>query len=355
MKERKSFRVRRRDDDRVTAPMVPWQLILIVLGIMILLATAQTFIVDAYLDKIGALVGVLTAYLIFVSMVLAGGIWLVWRQTTGKPLRMIAKAARKVAEGDFSIQLPFGRKNGRMNEIDVLIEDFNKMVRELAGNEMLKNDFISNVSHEIKSPLSIIRSYTKALQDGACSPDQQEEYTAAVLEATDKLNAMITNILKLGKLENQQIFPQRRTYQLGEQLRYCALQFMEQWQAKKIEFEIDVEDVAVCYDDSLLELVWNNLLSNAVKYTEPGGRISLTSRKEGDAVSVTVKDSGCGMDEEACRRVFEKFYQGDTSHAAEGNGLGLALAKKVVDIAEGNITVESAPRKGSAFTVTLKI
>ena len=147
MKERKSFRVRRQDDDRVTAPMVPWQLILIVLGIMILLATAQTFIVDAYLDKIGALVGVLTAYLIFVSMVLAGGIWLVWRQTTGKPLRMIAKAARKVAEGDFSIQLPFGRKNGRMNEIDVLIEDFNKMVRELAGNEMLKNDFISNVSH----------------------------------------------------------------------------------------------------------------------------------------------------------------------------------------------------------------
>ena len=130
---------------------------------------------------------------------------------------------------------------------------------------------------------------------------------------------------------------------------------MEQWQAKKIEFDIDVEDVAVCYDDSLLELAWNNLLSNAVKYTEPGGRISLTSRKEGNSVSVTVKDSGCGMDEESCRRVFEKFYQGDTSHAAEGNGLGLALAKKVVDIAEGTITVESAPGKGSAFTVTLKI
>ena len=242
-----------------------------------------------------------------------------------------------------------------MNEIDVLIEDFNKMIRELAGNEMLKSDFISNVSHEIKSPLSLIQSYTKALRDGAYLPGQQEQYMNTVIEATERLNIMITNILKLSKLENQQIFPERKTYPLGEQLRHCALRFMKKWQEKNIEFEIDVEDVPVHYDDTLLELVWNNLLSNAVKYTELGGHISLTSRKEKDKVLVIVQDSGCGMDAETCRRVFEKFYQGDTSHASEGNGLGMALAKKIVDIAGGRIWVESSPGKGSKFTVELNI
>lgn len=355
MNWKKLFRPFKEEDPRVTAPMISWWLIFVVMGIMFLLVTAQTFIVDAFLDQIGALVVVLTCYLVFVCLVLAGVIWFVWRQTTGKPIRKIARAARKVAEGDFSTQIPNIRKKQRMNEIDVLIEDFNKMIRELAGNEMLKSDFISNVSHEIKAPLSLIQSYTKALKDGAFPPGQQEQYMDTVLEATERLNIMITNILKLSKLENQQIFPERKTYQLGEQLRRCALCFMEKWQEKEIEFEIDVEDVVVCYDDTLLELVWNNLLSNAVKYTEQGGHISLISRKAGNMVLVTVEDSGCGMDAETCRRVFEKFYQGDTSHADQGNGLGMTLAKKIIDIAGGRIWVESGPGEGSTFTVELKL
>ena len=346
MNWKKLFRPFKEEDPRVSDPMISWWIIFVVMGIMLLLVTAQTFIVDAFLDQIGALVGVMTCYLVFVCLVLAGVIWLVWRQTTGKPIRRIARAARKVSEGDFSTQISRPRKNKRMNEIDVLIEDFNKMIRELAGNEMLKSDFISNVSHEIKAPLSLIQSYTKALKDGAFPPGEQEQYMDTVLEATELLNIMITNILKLSKLENQQIFPERKTYQLGEQLRRCALCFMEKWQEKEIEFEIDVEDVVVCYDDTLLELVWNNVLSNAMKYTEPGGRITLTSRKAGNTVLVTVRDTGCGMDAETCRRVFEKFYQGDTSHADQGNGLGLALAKKIIDIAGGRIWVESSPGEG---------
>lgn len=239
--------------------------------------------------------------------------------------------------------------------MDVLIEDFNKMIQELNGNEMLKNDFISNVSHEIKAPLSLIQSYTKALRDDVVPQGQREQYMNTVIEATERLNIMISNILKLSKLENQQIFPERKTYQLGEQLRRCALRFMDRWQKKEIEFEIDVADVAVHYDDTLLELVWNNLLSNAVKYTDKGGTIRLTSRKEENKVIVVAEDSGCGMDAETCRRVFEKFYQGDTSHASEGNGLGMALAKKIVDIAGGGIRVESSLGKGSRFMVELNI
>ena len=355
MKRRKLSRPFREEDPRVTAPMISWKIIFVVMGMVFLLVAVQTALITHYLaSRIGAMVAVLASYLVFVCLVIAGIIWLVWRHTTGKPLRRLAKAARRVAAGDFSAQVP-ARSARKLNEMDVLIADFNKMVRELAGNEMLKSDFIANVSHEIKTPLAIIQSYTKALRDGYVPQEQREQYMDTVVEAAGRLNAMIGNILKLSKLENQQIFPAPETYQLGEQLRRCALNFMEQWQAKEIDFSIDVADVAVCYDAELMELVWNNLLSNAVKFTGRCGQISLTSRVAGDTVAVTVRDTGCGMDEETRRRVFEKFYQGDTSHAGLGNGLGLALAKKVVDIAGGTIRVESRPGEGSAFTVELKI
>lgn len=344
-----------REDPRVKAPMISWYIILIALGGLILVTRVQSVIIERYSEQLGVMISLLAAYIVLVCLALTGIIWLVWRHTTGNPLRKLARAARKVAAGDFTVQVTLGRKKRRLNEIDVLVEDFNTMVRELAGNELLKSDFIANVSHEIKTPLTIIRSYTKALRDGCAPPEQREQYMDTVIEAAERLNTMIGNILRLNKLENQEIFPSPQTYQLGEQLRRCALGFMEQWEAKGIEFEIDVVDVAVRHDADLMELVWNNLLSNAVKFTDSGGKIRLSSALAGDAVCVTVSDSGCGMDEETRRRAFERFYQGDTSRASEGNGLGLALAKKVVDIAGGEIGVESSPGMGASFTVLLPV
>lgn len=356
MKWKKLLRPFREEDPRVTAPMISWHIILVILGIVFLLVAVQTVLISKSLDNhIGAMVAVLTCYLTFVCLTIAGVIWLVWRQTTGKPIRRIARAARQVAARDFSVQIATTHKGKKMNEIDALIEDFNKMTRELASNEILKSDFIANVSHEIKAPLSIIQSYTKALKDGYATPEQQTQYMDTIITASKNLNSMITNILKLNKLENQQIFAESEPYQLGEQLRRCALSYMEQWQAKGIEFEIDVEDIAVCYDASLLELVWNNLLSNAIKFTETGGCISLTSQTGDNAVFVTIKDTGCGIDIETQARIFEKFYQGDTSHASEGNGLGLALVKRVVEIIGGEITVESTPGQGTAFTIKINL
>ena len=156
-------------------------------------------------------------------------------------------------------------------------------------------------------------------------------------------------------MENQQIFPEAKPYQLGEQLRHCALGYMEKWQEKDITFDIDVVDVSVNYDASLLETVWNNLLSNAVKFTDNGGTIWLKSRLTDYGVSVSVSDTGCGMSQDTLNKVYEKFYQGDTSHSSEGNGLGLALAKRIVDICGGKITAESQEGKGTTFTVELKI
>lgn len=240
------------------------------------------------------------------------------------------------------------------DEIEVLIEDFNKMAEELNSVETLKGDFIANVSHEIKSPLSIIQSYTMALKDRDLTPDKREEYADTVIGATQKLSLMVANILKLNKLENQEIYAVKRRYQLGEQLRRCALSQMESWQTKNIDFQIDIEDIIINYDESLLEIVWNNLISNAIKFTEPGGKVELSSTVDEEYVYVKIKDTGCGMSEEEMERIFDKFYQGDSSHSTQGNGLGLALVKKVLQLAEGEIKIESSPNKGSTFTVKLK-
>ena len=342
-------------DPRVTAPLISWKVLLVLFGILYIFTVLAVLIYSAFFDQLGTLVAMFVYYLGACGLVFAVLIGIIWRQVIGKPIRKVATAARKVASGDFSVQIKNERKDGKKNEIDILIDDFNTMARELRGNEVLKNDFISNVSHEMKTPLSVILSYTKALKDGKVAPEERENYMDVVISTAEKLNGMIGNILKLSKLENQQIFPVAKPYQLGEQLRSCALAFMPKWEEKGIDFEIDVIDISVNYDASLLELVWNNLLSNAVKFTERGGKITLTSQKTETGVSVSVKDTGCGMDEENLKKIYEKFYQGDSSHAADGNGLGLALAKKVVDICGESISAESSLGKGTVFTVELKI
>ena len=342
-------------DIRVTAPLIRWKSAIIIFIIIFLVTMVQTLILATFMNQLPVLISVLVNYLLCACIMFFVIFMIFWRYKISRPIKKLAKAARSVAKGDFSVQIESERKDGKKNEIDVLIDDFNKMTRELAGNEMLKSDFIANVSHEIKTPLSIIGSYTKALRDDKVQEDQRLQYMDTVIMATQNLNDMITNILKLNKLENQQIFANPQTYQLGEQLRSCALSFMNRWQEKNIDFEIDVADVAVCYDANLLELIWNNLLSNAIKFTGEGGKISLTSKVDGEFVNVSFKDNGCGMDKATQERIFEKFYQADTSHASQGNGLGLALVKRVTDIVGGTITVNSEPQEGSEFIVSLKI
>jgi signal transduction histidine kinase len=229
------------------------------------------------------------------------------------------------------------------------------MVEELSTIETLKDDFISNVSHEIKTPLSVIQSYAAALPEDTLQAEKRKEYAQTIVEATHKLTELITNILKLNKLENQGIIPEGKPFNLGEQLRRCAVNFEELWEQKNIRFEADLEEINASYDENMLEIVWNNLLSNAVKFTNPGGSIYLCLKAQNNTAAVSIRDTGLGIAEAAQKRIFDKFYQGDTSHSGEGNGLGLALVKKTVDLLGGTITVESSPGQGSTFTVYLKI
>nr|WP_236005922.1 HAMP domain-containing sensor histidine kinase [Desemzia sp. RIT 804] len=271
-----------------------------------------------------------------------------------RPIRTIADAAKRVTEGDFSVRIPSYRKDSKKDYIEVLIEDFNKMTEQLTTIETLKTDFVVNVSHEIKAPLSVIQSYATAIQDDSLSTEERREYGKTIVEASKKMTELITNILKLNKLEKQEFFPVSEPYALDEQLRECVLNFEELWGKKNITMVgDDIEEVAVNYDSALLELVWNNFISNAIKFTDEDGTISITLKKENNSAIVSIKDTGCGMNEETVAHVFDRFYQGDTSHSTEGNGLGLALVKKVINLIGGKMSVESHVNEGTTFTVKL--
>lgn len=277
------------------------------------------------------------------------------RLTVERPVRRILKAAEQIMEGDFSVRIqPFYGPDS-VNEFDVIADYFNRMAQELSGTETLRMDFIANVSHELKTPLAVIQNYGTMLQKPGLSEEKRVEYAGAVTDAARRLASLITNILKLNKLENQQIYPVAETYDLGEQLCECLLSFESAWEEKNLEIDTDIEEgVMVDMDAELLSLVWNNLFSNAMKFTEAGGMVTLSLKSEGKDAVVQVSDTGCGIAPEVGAHIFEKFYQGDTSHASQGNGLGLALVKRVVDIIGGDISVSSQVGKGSTFTVKLR-
>ena len=265
-----------------------------------------------------------------------------------KPLEDFARATKKVASGDFSVYMAPKHTPDKADHLDVIYMDFNKMVEELGSIETLKTDFFSNVSHEIKTPLAVIQNNAELLHREEITEEQRMEYTENIL------SSLITNMLKLNKLEKQVIKPQPQEFDLCAQLCDCALQFEDMWDKKEIEFEADMEDrVTICADAGLLELVWTNLLSNAMKFTPSGGTITITQTSDEENVTVSISETGCGMDEKTAKRIFDKFYQGDTSHATEGNGLGLALVQRILELSDGTISVQSALGKGTIFTVTL--
>ena len=274
--------------------------------------------------------------------------------TVDRPTRQITEATEKIMQGDFSVRVPpiHGAGTEGFNEIANAI---NKMASELSGTETLRTDFIANVSHELKTPLAVIGNYATMLQQPVITEADRIEYAKAISHSSRRLAALITNILKLNKLENQQIFPQPREFDLGEQFCECLLTFEDAWEKKNLEIKTDIQDdVRIKSDPELLSLVWNNLISNAVKFTPEGGTIGVSLKADEKNVVVSVSDTGCGIDPETGKHIFEKFYQGDTSHATQGNGLGLALVKRVVDILQGEISVQSTPGHGSTFAVRIR-
>ena len=271
-----------------------------------------------------------------------------------RPVKMITDAAEKIMNGDFSARVKHMHGSG-MDGFNQIGESINAMAEELSSVETLRTDFIANVSHEMKTPLAVMQNYGTLLQTPDLPEEKRIEYAKSITDASRRLADMMTNILKLNRLENQQIYPNPTTFDLGEQLCESLLQYESTWERKNIEIETDIaESVLVCADVELLSLVWNNLFSNAFKFTEDGGRVTLTLTADETYATVKVSDTGCGMSADVGAHIFEKFYQGDTSHATQGNGLGLALVKRVVDIMQGEIGVESTVGVGTMFTVKIR-
>ena len=275
--------------------------------------------------------------------------------TVDRYVKQITQAADKIVSGDFSVRIDTRSSLPYDHKFTEIIDIFNRMAQELSGVETLRTDFVANVSHEMKTPMAIIQNYGRLLQSPELPEEKRLEYAKAITDASERLSDMMTNILKLNRLENQQIYPNTESFDLGEQLCECLLRYESVWESRDIEIYTDIEDdVIVSADAELLSIVWNNLISNAFKFTDDGGKVSVSLMTDGKYAVVKVADTGCGMSPEVGAHIFEKFYQGDTSHATQGNGLGLALVKRVVDITHGEIAVESVVGEGSVFTVRLR-
>ena len=276
------------------------------------------------------------------------------RLMVDKPVKKITVAAQKIMNGDFSTRVKPMNKVG-LEGFDQIGEAINAMAEELSSVETLRTDFITNVSHEMKTPLAVMQNYGTLLQTPDLPEEKRIEYAKAITDASRRLADMMTNILKLNRLENQQIYPNLTTFDLGEQLCESLLQYESTWERRNIEIETDIaENVLVSADEELLSLVWNNLFSNAFKFTEDGGKVTLVLTADEKFATVNVSDTGCGMSAEVGAHIFEKFYQGDTSHATQGNGLGLPLVKRVIDIMQGEIGVESTIGVGTTFSVKIR-
>lgn len=245
--------------------------------------------------------------------------------------------------------------DGDLEELESTIENFNRMVRELNSVEIMRNDFIADVSHEFKTPLSAISGYATFLQDPELSEEEKKEYIKKIFFNIEKLNDLTANILHLSKLEHQQFMEEPASYRLDEQIREAIVFLEPKWSKKKIEFELELPQILYCGYRTLLFQVWTNMIGNAIKYTEAGGNIAVYLKQQGDGVQVIISDNGMGMTEETQKHIFDKFYQGDTARRSEGNGLGLALCKEIIKRCNGEIHVESTPGVGSVFIVTLPI
>ena len=270
-------------------------------------------------------------------------------RTMLQPIHDLSMATSEVARGNFSVRV---RENGS-DEYGLLQRNFNKMAQELSGIETLRGDFISNVSHEFKTPLASIQGFAKLLQDPGLDPADRAEYTQIIIDETSRLSKLSSNILNLTKLENQTTIGKKRRFRIDEQIRKIILMLEPEWSKKDIEMDIELEDILYVGNEDLMGQIWQNIVNNAIKFTPQGGKIKVNLFRGGTGIVAKIWDNGPQIPADKKDKIFEKFYQGDRSRATEGNGLGLALVKRIVDLADGKITVDNPFEGGVVFVVEL--
>jgi signal transduction histidine kinase len=289
-------------------------------------------------------------FILFISVILGTIMSAISSKKMMRFVYELRDATKKVAAGDFSVQI---KENRKIFELDTLVTDFNKMVKDLGSIETLKDEFITNVSHEIKTPIAAIEGCVELLKEQTLTEDEMKEYINLIDMSVKRLSVMTANILRISKLYNQEILPDKTEFSLDEQIRQAILLLERQWSEKNINLNINLTPVRIFTNKELLMQMWTNLIDNAIKFSEAGGDINIELFQTDGRAYVKVSDFGVGMKEETQKYIFQKFYQGNETRSNQGNGLGLALVKRIVELSGGNISVESQLGKGSVFTVDL--
>lgn len=266
------------------------------------------------------------------------------------PMVKLSKASKEVARGNYNVTIS---DSSKLEEVQTTFRNFNAMVRQLDSVSTLSSDFVSNVSHEFKTPLTAIEGYAMLLQDKSLPEAEREEYIEKILFNTHRLTSLVGNVLTLSKIENDHLAPQYTAYRLDEQIRQAVVMLEPEWAPKEITFDVSLDAVTISACENLLFHVWTNLIGNAIKFSPAQSKIELHLLEQKECVIFTVRDYGCGMSEDVVAHAFDKFYQGDPSHKSEGNGLGLSMVKRIVELTDGIIEIESIPNEGSVFRVIL--
>lgn len=290
-------------------------------------------------------------YFFICSVCVAAGLAVLINSFFLKPIDKLSESMKKVSGGDFSIRL---KENSKIKEIGELNRSFNSMTADLGATEVLQSDFVSNVSHEIKTPLNAIEGYATLLQDSDSSDEERKRYTEKILFNTRRLSELVGNVLIISKLESGAVDVNKEDFRLDEQIRRSIMLLEPKWVEKDIEFDIELDEIVYHGDKTLLLHVWNNIIGNAIKFSPFAGMVTIRLVSSADEITFYVDDCGAGIEESAKKHIFDKFYQADSSHKQEGNGLGLALVKRIVDMFDGKITAENLPECGCRFKVVLK-
>lgn len=268
---------------------------------------------------------------------------------SAKPLQDMMKATKSISKGDYSVRV---EESGE-GDICELLHSFNQMTAELGSTEMMRNDFINTFSHEFKTPIVSIRGFAKRLRNENLSPEKKKKYLEYIAEESERLSDLTSSVLLIARYENQKLVAEQSEYDLDEQIRSCVLRMEALWSAKNIIFEVDLPKLPYVNNLEMMEHVWMNLISNAIKFSHDGGHIFITSTQNANNIAVTIRDEGIGISPSEIGHIFDKFYQADTAHSSVGNGLGLPLAHRIVQLSGGSISVKSEISRGTAFTVTL--
>lgn len=274
---------------------------------------------------------------------------IIFYRSRKKEIRILSEGISHLAEGDFNYKIPIKKKDSLAR----VYANFNKMCEELKSVQILRNDFINSYSHEFKTPIASINGFASLLLEKNLSPQEREQYLTIIIEETDRLSRLASNTILLSKLSSQQIVTDIEPYDLSEQIRQCSIILSKKWMEKEIDFDCELPEVKFFGNRELMQHLWLNIISNAIEHTPQGGEVSIVLVQEGDSVCVTISDNGEGMSEQTQKHLFDPYFQGDSSHSSQGLGLGLSIAKRIVELCNGEIMVESKLGEGSRFSVRL--